>query len=245
MCGISQEDTMHALVLCDFAKAIWKQSNLPIPNIVTNVFHIWFSNLLNVLNSNGILHATAILYHIWRARNGAAWDAVLLRPRKLLAMAAATMHAWCNARTTASTTPLPLADHPGAIGEPPPPPHEQITAAPPITAVPLPRNCQVDVGYLHDTGMETVGAVLLDANGEYVAAFSAPLPVCFSPLMAEAFVCKEAFVGGTPQIEVTFEVDANSILNVKAEDKLRPLKGLQPYMTTWARAGLKIQDMTT
>ncbi|XP_019172465.1 PREDICTED: uncharacterized protein LOC109167831 [Ipomoea nil] len=99
MCGIVQEDTMHALVLCDFAKAIWEQSTLPIPNIVTNVFHIWFSNLLNILDFNGILHATAILYHIWRARNGAVWDAVLPRPTKLLTMAAVTMHAWRNCET--------------------------------------------------------------------------------------------------------------------------------------------------
>ncbi|XP_019171186.1 PREDICTED: uncharacterized protein LOC109166717 [Ipomoea nil] len=184
MCGISQEDTMQALVLCDFAKAIWEQSNIPIPNIMTNVFHIWFIDLLNVLDSNGILHATTILYHIWRARNGVVWDVVLPRPRKLLAMAA-SMHAWRHARTTAAAT--PIAEHPGL-----PLPHKQLTTAAATTAVPLPRNFRIDVGFLHDSGKATVGAMLLDANGGYIAAFSAPLPVCFSPLMAEAFTCKEA-----------------------------------------------------
>ncbi|XP_019198916.1 PREDICTED: uncharacterized protein LOC109192676 [Ipomoea nil] len=43
MCGIIQEDTMHALVLCDFARNIWEQSNLPMPNIVTNIFHVWIN----------------------------------------------------------------------------------------------------------------------------------------------------------------------------------------------------------
>ncbi|XP_019179716.1 PREDICTED: uncharacterized protein LOC109174929 [Ipomoea nil] len=61
MCEISQEDTMHALVLCEFAKNIWEQSNLPIPNIVTNAFHIWFGELLNVLDSDGVLYASSIL----------------------------------------------------------------------------------------------------------------------------------------------------------------------------------------
>ncbi|XP_019189681.1 PREDICTED: uncharacterized protein LOC109184071 [Ipomoea nil] len=98
MCGIVQEDTMHALVLCDFAKAIWERSSLPIPNIVTNVFHTWFSDLLNILDSNRILYATAILYHIWRARNGAVWDAAMPRPTKLLATVTATVEAWRNAR---------------------------------------------------------------------------------------------------------------------------------------------------
>ncbi|XP_019153832.1 PREDICTED: uncharacterized protein LOC109150377 [Ipomoea nil] len=58
--------------------------------------------------------------------------------------------------------------------------------------MPPPRICRVNVGFLYEIGKATIGAVLLDMDGGYVAAFSALLPDCFSPLMAEAFVCKEA-----------------------------------------------------
>ncbi|XP_019170547.1 PREDICTED: uncharacterized protein LOC109166112 [Ipomoea nil] len=179
MCGNVQEDTMHALVLCDFAKAIWERSSLPISNIVTNVFHIWFSELLNILDSNRMLYATAILYHIWRARNGAVWDAVMPRPTKLLATVTATIEAWRNARLP----PQPVTQ---------PQQHTHTVAQPHNTAAQLGRTCHMDAGYLHDSGVATVGAILLDADGRYVAAFSAPLPTCFSPLMAEALACKEA-----------------------------------------------------
>ncbi|XP_019173873.1 PREDICTED: uncharacterized protein LOC109169445 [Ipomoea nil] len=94
MCGITNEDTMHSLVLCGYAKSIWTLSNLPLPNIVTNIFHEWFSAILNVLDSDGIIYAAAILYHLWRARNGAVWDACLPLPKKVLAMAKATMRTW-------------------------------------------------------------------------------------------------------------------------------------------------------
>ncbi|XP_019176907.1 PREDICTED: probable LRR receptor-like serine/threonine-protein kinase At3g47570 [Ipomoea nil] len=41
---------------------------------------------------------------------------------------------------------------------------------------------------------------------------------------------------GTPEIEVTFEVDANSILNVQAEDKLRPLGDLRKLQSLTIKA---------
>ncbi|XP_019173294.1 PREDICTED: uncharacterized protein LOC109168893 [Ipomoea nil] len=67
ICGIMQEDTMHSLVSCGYANSIWALSNLPLSNIVTNIFHEWFSAMLNVLDTNEIMYAAAILYHIWRA----------------------------------------------------------------------------------------------------------------------------------------------------------------------------------
>ncbi|XP_019191057.1 PREDICTED: uncharacterized protein LOC109185570 [Ipomoea nil] len=37
-----------------------------------------------------IIYAVAILYYIWRTRNGAVWDAYLPRPRKVIVMASST-----------------------------------------------------------------------------------------------------------------------------------------------------------
>ncbi|XP_019175774.1 PREDICTED: uncharacterized protein LOC109171098 [Ipomoea nil] len=106
MCGMANEDTMYALVSCDYAKSIWSQSHLPIPINMTNVFYTWFSELLNILDTNQVIHAAAILYYIWRARNGAVWDACLPRPRRVLASAAAVVHAWKQAHPSRDHTPM-------------------------------------------------------------------------------------------------------------------------------------------
>ncbi|XP_019199805.1 PREDICTED: uncharacterized protein LOC109193404 [Ipomoea nil] len=148
MCGISQEDTMHALVL------------------------------------------SSILYNIWRARSRAVWEACLPRPNSLLRAAVTAKDAWLLARPIRPPrAPPALAT---AIS------HAAESAADGGTTliaehyVPNLRRCRVDAGYLHDTGKATVGAVLFDVNGGYIAAFNAPLPTCVSPLMAEALACKEA-----------------------------------------------------
>ncbi|XP_019181686.1 PREDICTED: uncharacterized protein LOC109176751 [Ipomoea nil] len=203
MCGRMNEDTMHALVLCDYAHSIWTQSNLPIPNIITNVFHEWFSAILNVLDFDGIIYAAAILYHLWRARNGAVWDACLPRPTKLLTIATATMRAWKAVHHRAPQQP---AQHPGAApihhtADVPlladgtasnalPPPHT-VSVEPQDGAATAPVKCYIDASYHRGTNTAVVGAVLLNANGHYLSAFSAPLIGCHSPLMAEAFACKE------------------------------------------------------
>ncbi|XP_019180227.1 PREDICTED: uncharacterized protein LOC109175419 [Ipomoea nil] len=218
MCRIMSEDTMHSLVLCDYASSIWAQSNLPLPNIMTNIFHEWFSAIINVLDTNGIIYAAAILYHLWRARNGAVWDACLLRPKNVIAAATATMHAWQNVHgpTTAqlpidhhaavATLPIPstaatLPNRPSAAASrghaPPPrlaeqPPNTLPQHSEPLNTVVMPRKCYVDAGYHQGTNTATVGAVLLDATDHFISAFSAPILSCFSPLMVEAFACKEA-----------------------------------------------------
>ncbi|XP_019189270.1 PREDICTED: uncharacterized protein LOC109183669 [Ipomoea nil] len=192
MCGISQEDTMHALVLCDFARNIWQQSNLTIPNIVTNIFHVWFEELQNVLDSDGMLYAASILYNIWRARNRAVWEACLPRPNPLIRAAAAAKDAWilaCPTRVSAAgTAPTTAARRTADQAR-----HvtDQETALVAEHSMPILRRCRVDAGYLHETGKATVGAVLFDVDGGYISAFNAPLPTCFSPLMAEALACKE------------------------------------------------------
>ncbi|XP_019153857.1 PREDICTED: uncharacterized protein LOC109150403 [Ipomoea nil] len=194
MCGIRQEDTMHSLVSCGYASSIWAQSNLLLPNIVTNIFHEWFSAILNVLDTDGIIYGAAILYHIWRARNRRnrmVWDACLPLPMKLVAVAATTMHAWRRVHCTFADR--NAADNTAATA----------TAGPSLSPLPehaatmdtagiRPRKCYVDVGYYHAMNSATVGAVLLDADRGYIAAYSVPLQSCFSQLMADAFACKEA-----------------------------------------------------
>ncbi|XP_019160884.1 PREDICTED: uncharacterized protein LOC109157432 [Ipomoea nil] len=184
MCSVAHEDTMHALVSCVFASSIWHESHLPIPNIVTNNFHSWFDEVMNILDTNGIMFTAAILYYIWKARNGAVWDAYLPTTRKLIAAATNALHAWRlihhagNQRPAAqlpSTTgeALPLHGHPSYVVP---------------TAV---RVCHFDAAYYPTTHRTSVGAVLRDENGGYVTAFNATLPDYFSPLMVEAYACKE------------------------------------------------------
>ncbi|XP_019172009.1 PREDICTED: uncharacterized protein LOC109167450 [Ipomoea nil] len=197
MCGIMNEDTMHSLVMCDYANSIWTQSHLPIPLNVTNIFHAWFSDLLNSLDTNGIIYAAAILYYIWKARNGAVWDACLPRRRRVIAAEAiAVMHAWRQVHPDrghyiADETPVHLeatatlspqntaAAHTAALLE--------------LSAVAATgrRRCLLDAGYWHETGKATIGAIILSEDGRYVSAFNAPLPDCSSPLMTEAFACNE------------------------------------------------------
>ncbi|XP_019172466.1 PREDICTED: uncharacterized protein LOC109167850 [Ipomoea nil] len=59
--------------------------------------------------SDGMLYATSILYNIWRARNGAVWEATLPRPVTVLNTAAAAKLAWTRAHPApaARATPLP------------------------------------------------------------------------------------------------------------------------------------------
>ncbi|XP_019197204.1 PREDICTED: uncharacterized protein LOC109191089 [Ipomoea nil] len=191
MCGISQEDTMHALVLCDYARNIWEKSNLTIPNIVTNVFHDWFGELLNVLDSDGMLYAAAILYNVWRARNRAVWEATLPRPEAVLKAAAAAGLAWTRAHPlpTARAIALPsgTVQPQGGSGL-----HGVELHAAETSHGPPRRLCRVDGGFMQGAGQAAFGAVLLDTNGGYISACSGPLQGCSSPLMAEALACKEA-----------------------------------------------------
>ncbi|XP_019179940.1 PREDICTED: uncharacterized protein LOC109175143 [Ipomoea nil] len=198
MCGMDHEDIMHSLVSCDYAKAIWAQSNLPIPNIITNIFHEWFSALLNVLDSDGIMFTATILYHLWRARNGAVWDACLQRPTRVLATAMSTLSAWTRVHSPpalphSAEQQMPPAESLATPQQPVVPRH-----GPPPTAEATqtthqlqPLQCYIDAGYKHRTNAATAGAILFTASGDYLAAFCAPLTACFSPLMAEAMACKE------------------------------------------------------
>ncbi|XP_019199094.1 PREDICTED: uncharacterized protein LOC109192848 [Ipomoea nil] len=227
MCGISQEDTMHALVLCDYARNIWEKSNLTIPNIVTNVFHDWFDELLNVLDFDGMLYAAAILllnvldfdgmlyaaailYNVWRARNMSVWEAKLPRPEVVLKAAAAAGLAWTQAHPlpTARAVALPsgTVQPQGGSGL-----HGVELHAAETSHGPPRRICRVDGGFMQGTAQAAFGAVLLDTNGGYAAACSGPLQGCSSPLMAEALACKEALSWLKDRGEQNVEIYTDSL----------------------------------
>ncbi|XP_019190015.1 PREDICTED: uncharacterized protein LOC109184468 [Ipomoea nil] len=155
-------------------------------------------------DTNQIVHAAAILYHIWRARNGEVWDACLPRPRKVLALAEATALAWQRVHHTHPQTDQGAAAQSSATATAVTRQQQHYNTANAVTAMGIAqegarnepaerrRRCYVDAGFMPATGRATVGAVLFDEEGGYVSAFSAPLSDCLSPLMAEAIACKEA-----------------------------------------------------
>ncbi|XP_019155488.1 PREDICTED: uncharacterized protein LOC109152296 [Ipomoea nil] len=167
-----------------------------------------------LVDDNQIIYAVAILYYIWRARNGAVWDACLSRPQKVIAMASSAVHSWRIAHPTHVQLQADAAvvDHGGAptalllnaatnTAEPAVNgllpmtsavmmPHEHQL---PQTIAPHadPLKCYVDAAYDPQTNKAAAGAIILDAQGGYISAMTTPISDCFTPLMAEALACKE------------------------------------------------------
>ncbi|XP_019189514.1 PREDICTED: uncharacterized protein LOC109183941 [Ipomoea nil] len=210
MCGVEHENLVHSLITCGYTANIWAQSNLPIPNNVTNIFSDWFNDLINILDDDGIIYAVALLYYVCRTRNGAVWEANLPRPRKVVAMAMSPLNAWKVAHPVRHTPPTnppepPTGGMPAAPSRTPPPVrtprgHDATLLPMPQTIAPMIQHhamqdsrdqCYFDAAYDPRTNKATVGAVILNSQGSYVSAMTAPIIDCFSPLMAEAFACKE------------------------------------------------------
>ncbi|XP_031111930.1 uncharacterized protein LOC116015905 [Ipomoea triloba] len=142
LCGVLNGNVMHSLLLCDFSS---------LEDVVTVV---------------------ATLYHIWKARNRAVWEASIPRPRTVWRTAQASAAAWRHAHPVSAhqQTPQPTAI-PGGFG--------------------ADCYCFVDAAYLHHTKTGAFGAVLLAHDGVFMAAFNGRFPPCFSPFMAESLACKE------------------------------------------------------
>ncbi|XP_019165743.1 PREDICTED: uncharacterized protein LOC109161709 [Ipomoea nil] len=198
MCGLINEDVMHSLVLCDYAKSIWSQSGLPNPHIMTNIFHEWFRAILNVLDSNGMLFAAGILYNIWRARNGAIWDACLPLPRKVLTSTIVTVKAWQSVHgTTGSAQQSADVSNLPPLGTNAAATQDLVSTVlphplPPEPPPPQPKRCYIDAGFNSGSMTATAGVVLLDHLGSYISAYCVPPQVCLSLLMAKALAWKEA-----------------------------------------------------
>ncbi|XP_019175839.1 PREDICTED: uncharacterized protein LOC109171159 [Ipomoea nil] len=76
-------------------------------------------------DDDGIIYAVALLYFIWRTRNGAVWEAKLPRPQNVIAMALSSVNAWKEAHP-ARRSPQAITTIPAAI-------------LPPVAAVYCPR----------------------------------------------------------------------------------------------------------
>ncbi|XP_031096875.1 uncharacterized protein LOC116001121 [Ipomoea triloba] len=94
MCGVLHENTMHSLVLCDYSRLVWNESSLHVTSMSGNDFGVWFSNVIAMLTEDKIIYAVELLYHIWRARNSAVWEACLPRPSRVWQSARAATAAW-------------------------------------------------------------------------------------------------------------------------------------------------------
>ncbi|XP_019199913.1 PREDICTED: uncharacterized protein LOC109193526 [Ipomoea nil] len=104
------------------------------------------------------------------------WEAFLPRPGSLLRAAAAAKTAWTQSRpavVATATATLPTENRHAAQASPTAGRGAADAAG---SSVPPVRRCRVDAGYLHETGNATVGAVLLDGDGAYISALTAPLP---------------------------------------------------------------------
>ncbi|XP_031121154.1 uncharacterized protein LOC116024402 [Ipomoea triloba] len=89
----------------------------------------------------------AALYHLWKARNTAVWDAYLLRPAKVLSTAVVALHAWKEVHDK----------HQPTAGNTLPPPADQTQ-----TMVP---KCYFDAGFCSATHKASFGAVLISPAG--------------------------------------------------------------------------------
>ncbi|XP_031124180.1 uncharacterized protein LOC116026894 [Ipomoea triloba] len=183
MCGLSHENVMHALVLCEFSSIVWQETNLPVFNVLDGSFVMWFMNLLLSLTEENLAFGVAVLYSIWSGRNSAVWENCLPRPRSLVTQAVAVLHAWRGVHHGALNQPIPAM----AAG----------SSSATVGGVQSPtglRRCFFDAGHRPTTQESTFAVVLLETGGQFIAACAGRLPVCFSPFMAEAEACKAALV---------------------------------------------------
>ncbi|XP_031120574.1 uncharacterized protein LOC116023707 [Ipomoea triloba] len=191
MCGILHEDVMHSLVLCDYSRLVWNESSLHVPSVIDVDFIGWFQNAMTMLNKENMFVLVAVLYHIWKARNHAVWDAYLPAPGRVWRMATTSATAWKQVHGAQAPLQPPIvaatATHATQSSQ------QQLHAAVdhPLPNDGLPR-CFFDASYCPRTRSATVGAMLVTNDSQFIAAFCAPLPPCFSPLMAESLACKEA-----------------------------------------------------
>ncbi|XP_019172758.1 PREDICTED: uncharacterized protein LOC109168171 [Ipomoea nil] len=135
-------------------------------------FTSWLKGALAVLTEEQTRLMVAVLYYIWRTRNSAVWKGSMTRPTQVGRAAAAAVQAYGAAQDyrTQPDAPSAPSTEPGGGG----------------------LRCYVDAGFRHGTGEATYGILLVAPDGSFVAAKNGKLPVCFSPLMAEAQAYKEA-----------------------------------------------------
>ncbi|XP_019191221.1 PREDICTED: uncharacterized protein LOC109185721 [Ipomoea nil] len=195
MCGLTHENVMHSLVLCDYSRAVWNVSGLPIMNIISHSFATWLMAAMDMLTGDQARRLVALLYYLWMARNEAVWEGALRMPVVVWQRAVSAERSYTAAHAwAAQTTPAVVV---------------------PVVAAYRPK-CHIDAGYDPATGQATYRAVLLDHDGTFRAAANGKLPGCFSPLMAEALACKEvlSWLKDRNEVEVDILTDCLMLKNV-------------------------------
>nr|GME07850.1 uncharacterized protein LOC109152759 [Ipomoea batatas] len=197
-CGLEHEDTMHALVLCDYSQLIWHASSLNLSSISSDAFSGWFTNVMLALTEDNVAFVVAALYYMWRARNSAVWERTLPTPSKVLKQAAAALRAWRTVHGLAQKVSAPSqpAAHSALVDD---------TAHAPSHSL----RCFFDAAYHPNTMTASFGAVLLAQDRAFHAACAGNLPGFFAPLMAKAAACNEVLAGlkGKGVLEVQLLTD--------------------------------------
>ncbi|XP_031131938.1 uncharacterized protein LOC116033325 [Ipomoea triloba] len=184
MCGLSNENIMHSLLLCDYTKLVWHESSLNVSSVIGDDFVEWFTNAMTMLTDDAMFVAIAVLYHIWKARNTSVWDRQLPRPAAVWRMGTLRGTRMAASPWRGSVTAAASQIHGGVSSQQQ---HHATSIQPDGGLV----RCFFDASYHPHSKSAAVGAVLVTHNDEFIAAFNARLSSCFSPLMAEALACKE------------------------------------------------------
>ncbi|XP_019163195.1 PREDICTED: uncharacterized protein LOC109159549 [Ipomoea nil] len=180
MCGL-MDDTMHSLVLCGYARAIWDQSNLPLPHFVTNIFQEC-CNFIQHLESPKRSSLKFMPTHA-KVTPGDGCDVnahVAAGPPRH--HASSGRNTYCHHAAAACHNAMEYHCR------------NSSSAASPLR------------GFRQQMGSATVDAILFDDHGEYISAYSAPLHNCLSPLMAETMACKEVLSWLRTRGETSVEV---------------------------------------
>ncbi|XP_019183758.1 PREDICTED: uncharacterized protein LOC109178677 [Ipomoea nil] len=174
MCALDHEDVLHALVFCEYSTLVWNITQLPITNIVTDSFSTWLTAAMTVLTEEQTRFMIAVLYSIWRSRNAAVWERIIVWPPVVVHCVAVAERAYGAAHYR-----HPLPDPMPSMGQD-------------LYGSGATLRCYVDTGFRQGTGEATYGIVLISPEGTFVAAKKGKMEFCNSPLMAEALAYKEA-----------------------------------------------------
>ncbi|XP_019197070.1 PREDICTED: uncharacterized protein LOC109190922 [Ipomoea nil] len=194
-CGDCEEDVMHILCTCVYARRVWNVSRLLIPNVDNYDFMQWVEAWLGCsATSAGFLkeQICGILYEIWRSRNMAVWDSFLPTPTHLCH----TFHGYWFAYSTSYSPIAPAV--PPAVPQLPtvqalPATLQPAAVLPVALETPLPPGgiyCFTDAGF-HGAS-PSYGFFACNAHGGLEAAANEPLICPNDPLLAEAMAVREA-----------------------------------------------------
>ncbi|XP_019160445.1 PREDICTED: uncharacterized protein LOC109157014 [Ipomoea nil] len=173
-CGVLEEDVMHILCNCVYARRVWNISQLQIPNFGDHDFMQWVELWLgNSATSAGFIkdQICGILYEIWRARNMAIWDLALPSPLHLCVSFHHIWAAWSSttAHSRTAVSP-PTATLPQSVTEHP--------------AMQLPQDtvvCSTDAGFYGSQHAPTFNFYIRNLDSVFVAEANGPLSCPYDP----------------------------------------------------------------